>query len=184
MLRAAMCRITISVARKSTARCGYGSSMPTIRPPGETAYHATVFPLALTQDHSRSSWLLVRQLQLYSCPSEAMNFRWRGPPTSTRNAAIACVRNEPPGPISEMSPSAPAAPYSMTAIGIVSRLESMLYTSYRAAPSGSRRLQNKRIFMRSYRSTKSDPNSEPDLSKSMNGIPVFMLSRITTTVVV
>lgn len=100
------------------------------------------------------------------------------PPASTRNAAIVCVRREPPGPISEMFPSAPAAPYSKTATGMSRCIESMLYTSYSAAPSGSRRLQATRRFMRSYRSTKLDANSEPVLSWSMNGMPVFtMLSR-------
>src|SRR6266852_2147706 len=32
---------------------------------------------SILTDHSRSSSVLVRQLQLYSWPSEAMNFRWR-----------------------------------------------------------------------------------------------------------
>jgi len=175
-----MCRMINSVARKSTARCGYGSSTPNIQPeefaycsPGIlSTYHATVCPLAFTQDHSRFSRVFVRQLQLYSCPSEATNFRWRGPPISTRNAAIVCVRGEPPWPMVVTFPSAPAAPYSRVTTGMSGSVENMLYTPYDDAPSASRRVQRTRRYMRSYKSTNSEPDSEPDLSSSMNGMPV------------
>ena len=76
-------------------------------------------------------------------------------------------------------PSAPAAPYSRVTTGMSGCVENTLYTPYCDAPSVSRRVQRTRRYMRSYKSTNSEPDSEPDLSSSMNGMPVFtMLSRI------
>ena len=97
------------------------------------------------------------------------------PPISTRNAAIVCVRGEPPGPMVVTFPSAPAAPYSRVTTGVSGSVENMLNTPYDRAPSAPRRVQRTSRCMRSYKSTNSEPASEPDLSSSMNGMPVFTI---------
>ncbi len=103
------------------------------------------------------------------------------PPTSTRNAAIVCVREEPCGPMVVMFPSAPAAPYSRVTTGgsfpAEYMLSSMLYIPYCDAPLWSRRVHRMYRCMRSYKSINSEPDRKPGFSSSMNGMPVFTMLR-------
>jgi hypothetical protein len=97
------------------------------------------------------------------------------PPTCARNVSIVCVRGIPPGPMRVTLPRAPPMPYSRVATGKLYCFERMLKISYCDAPLRSRRLHLKDKYMRSCRSTKSEPDSEPDLSSSMNGSPILAM---------
>jgi hypothetical protein len=97
------------------------------------------------------------------------------PPTCTRNVSIVYVRGIPPGPVRVTLPRVPPMPYSRVATGKLYCFERMLKISYCDAPLRSRRLHLKDKYMRSCRSTKSEPDSEPDLSSSINGSPILAM---------